>query len=202
MNVYMRLLIPNVISSEISKVIYLDVDLIFQQDVSLLWNISIEENIVAAVADQSIKMVSNYGGIANYKEFGLLETTKYFNSGVLIMDVKKWVSFNVAEKVIKCINANKKYVMWADQYGLNVVLANNWFELDLLWNYQAKFEGEDPFVIHFAGRKPIFKSYENKEIYQTIFFKYLKQTEWRGFEPIGEATRYFKKIKNILEKHL
>lgn len=200
MNVYMRLFIPTLISPDISKVIYLDVDMIVQEDISNLWNIDIGENIVAAVIDPIIKIVSNFGGIKNYEEFGLTPTTKYFNSGLLIIDVKKWLEFNIAEKVIKCINANKKFVKFADQYGLNAVLANKWSELNPLWNSHAEFEIEEPFLIHFSGRKPIFNSYKNNQKYKTAFYKYLQQTEWRNFKPTGETKRYIKKLKNMIEK--
>ena len=60
--------------------------------------------------------------------------------------------------------------------GLNVIFANQWFELDHRWNTFATLNEKDPYIIHFIGRKPIYSSYENNESYATDFFSYLQLT--------------------------
>lgn len=200
MNVYMRLFIPNFISKEVTKVIYLDVDMIVQEDISVLWNTELGDHVVAAAGDPFIKTVADFGGIENYGDFGLDAKTRYFNSGLLIINIQKWLDFNVAENVINCIITNKRFVKFADQYGLNVVLADKWKELDTLWNFHAEFQASAPYLIHFSGRKPIFRSYKNNEDYRLIFYSYLQKTQWQNHKPIGETTRYMKKILNIIQK--
>jgi len=202
LNIYMRLFIPYFIPEEIEKVLYLDVDMIVQKDITELFEIDLGDAIVGAVLDPRIITFDNsWGGVLNYKDLGIAGTTRYFNTGLLLMNTKKWREQQVTEKIIDCIDRNKKFANYPDQYGLNVVLANQWFELNPLWNLFCTFEHPDPYLIHFVQRKPIYQSYDNSPEFKNIFYKYLNQTQWKNFKPIGESTRYFKKLKNIIQKY-
>lgn len=200
LNIYVRLFIPHFIPESVQKVIFLDVDMIMLEDVARLWNIDLGENIVAAVQDQFIQIVSRWGGLANYQALGLDSETKYFNAGLMVIDMKKWKESKITDEVISVISKYKEHALFQDQYGLNVVLANKWLQLDPLWNRFAYSEEERPFLIHFTGRKPIYKTYEFSDNYKNIFYSYLNQTPWKNFEPISETQRYFKKFKNFVEK--
>jgi lipopolysaccharide biosynthesis glycosyltransferase len=201
LNIYMRLFIPYFLPEDIEKVLYLDVDMIVQKDISVLFDNDLNNYVVAAVLDPRIITFDNsWGGVLNYKELGLPGTTKYFNTGLLLMNTVKWRAENVTERIISCIDNNKKFANYPDQYGLNVVLAGEWLELDPLWNHFCTIDHPDPYLIHFVQRKPIYKSYDNVERFKKIFDQYLDQTKWTNFKPIGESSRYFKKIKNVLSK--
>ena len=202
LNIYMRLFIPYFIPEEIEYVLYLDVDMIVLGDVTTIFENDLQDKVIAAVLDPRIITFDNsWGGVLNYKALGLPGTTRYFNTGLLLMNTKKWREQNVTKKIIECIDDNKKFANYPDQYGLNVVLAGQWLELDPLWNHFSTIEAnETPFLIHFVERKPIYQSYNYSETFKKIFYNYLNQTEWKNFKPIGESARYFKKIKNIIDK--
>lgn len=201
-NVYARLFIPSFIEKEINKVIYLDVDMIMIEDVSKLWNVSLADKIVAAVQDQFVQVVSRWGGVSNYEELNIKGENKYFNSGLMIMNLQKWRDENVTSRVISCIHKNKKHTKFPDQYGLNAILFQDWLELDPLWNRFAYSEDERPFLIHFTGRKPIYSTYNFSDRYREIFYSYLSQTEWKNFQPISETKRYFKIATNIIGRYI
>ncbi len=201
LTIYLRLFIPHFIPEDVEKVLYLDVDMIVRKDLATLFATDLGDNVVAAVQDPRLMTFDNHwGGIKNYKELGFAGDTHYFNSGLLLMDARKWREQKVAERTIECINTNQKFVNYPDQYGLNVVLANKWFELDSRWNHFACFELKEPFLIHYIGRKPIYKTYDNQPDYLIIFNDFLSRTAWKSFRPIGESLRYVKKLKNVLEK--
>jgi lipopolysaccharide biosynthesis glycosyltransferase len=201
LNIYMRLFIPYFIPQEVEKVLYLDVDMIVQKDITVLFENDLSNYVVGAVLDPRIITFDNsWGGILNYKELGFAGDTRYFNTGLILMNTRKWRDQNVTEKIIECIDHNKKHLNYPDQYGLNVVLANQWLELDPLWNHFCTIEHPNPFLIHFVQRKPIYKSYDNSPEFKKIFFSYLDQTKWKNLKPIGESKRYIKKVKNILNK--
>lgn len=197
---YLRLFAAYFIKSDVNKVIYLDADMILLEDISMLWNISLQGHAVAAVVDRTGKVSSPWGGIKNYKELGLDPEAKYFNSGLLVIDIPKWRELDLTNKILTCISENKQYASFPDQYGLNVVLSNNWLELDPLWNCFPMDTAENPYLIHFIGRKPIFKKYDYNQAYKEIFFKNLNQTEWRGFKPQTESSRLFRKVYNLVSK--
>lgn len=199
---YLRLFAAHFVKSDTNKIIYLDVDMILLEDISILWNISLEGYVVAAVVDRTEKVSNPWGGIKNYKELGLDPEAKYFNSGLLIIDIPKWQELNLTNRIIACINENKQYASFPDQYGLNVILSNNWLELDPLWNCFSMATVENPYLIHFIGRKPIFKKYNHNQTYKELFFKNLNQTEWRGFRPQMESGRLLRKVYNLVSKKM
>ncbi len=202
LNIYMRLFIPYFIPKEIEKVLYLDVDMIVQADITTIFENDLGDNVVAAVLDPRIITFDNsWGGVLNYGELGLSGKTRYFNTGLLLMQTKNWREQDVTTKIITCIDNNKKFANYPDQYGLNVVLANKWLELNPLWNHFSTIDTvEKPFLIHFVERKPIYQSYNYNPDFKKTFYFYLDQTEWKNFKPIGESSRYIKKFKNIWSK--
>ena len=201
LNIYMRLFIPFFMPREIKKVLYLDVDMITLRNIKNLWEIDLGDNIVGAVLDPRIKTVGNsWGGIKNYQELKLDPETKYFNTGLLLINTEMWRQEKITEKIINCIENNRKFANYPDQYGLNVILNNKWMELDSRWNFFCTSEHGDPFIIHYVDRKPIYKTYSNNPAYLATFYHYLSLTKWKEFKPIGESKRYQKKILNVIEK--
>jgi len=63
----------------------------------------------------------------------------------------------------------KEHVRLADQYGLNVVMANKWKQLDTKWNWFAFQEDLQPKLIHFLDIKPIFSTYNSQPVYKDEF---------------------------------
>jgi lipopolysaccharide biosynthesis glycosyltransferase len=201
LNVYSRLFIPDFVPQDVEKVLYLDADMVVLRDITELWDTQIGDNYIAAVMDPRVQQYDNdWGGIFNYKELGFPGNTKYFNTGMMLLNIPKWRKDKVAEKVLQCIHDNIKYVNYPDQYGLNIVFANKWKEIDSRWNHFSTIDADLPYLIHFVQRKPIYKSYNYNAGYQELFYKYLKMSAWKNAKPIGESARYVKKIRNILAK--
>ncbi|MFC3886624.1 glycosyltransferase family 8 protein [Bacillus songklensis] len=48
---YYRIIIPDLLSEDITKVLYLDCDLIVKEDISTLWNINIDDYFLAATEE-------------------------------------------------------------------------------------------------------------------------------------------------------
>src|SRR5690606_6741170 len=152
LNIYARLFIPHFVPQEVEKVVYLDVDMIVLKDVFDLWNIDISGYTIAAVHDT---FDTAYYGIKNYEELGIPKDSKYFNSGLLMIDTVKWRRDRITEKLMRCLIKYKEYAKYPDQYGLNVIFANAWYELDSRWNTFIYKDEEDPHILHFIGYKPI-----------------------------------------------
>jgi len=200
-NIHLRLFIPFFIPSEVEKVLYLDVDMIVIRDLNELIEVDINNYIIGAVTDSRIQNIGNrWGGIRNYEALKLTPELPYFNTGLLLINCEAWRKFNATEKIVSCISNNKRVAKYPDQYGLNVVLANQWKQLDPLWNYFSDGNHPSPFIVHFVSRKPIYSSYSGNPIYQSLFWEYLHYTSWKQEGKIGEIKRYLKKIRNILEK--
>jgi lipopolysaccharide biosynthesis glycosyltransferase len=187
-NIYARLFIAGWLPERIKRVLYLDVDMIFRKDISALWNTDIEGKTIGAVIDKSMTMGSSWAGIRNYKELDF----------ELLIDTVKWRNSRSTEHILRRISDNLKHADYPDQYGLNVVFAKNWFELNSKWNCQSGTDIEDPFVIHFTGRKPIYNSYttsrDHNPVYKEEFYRYLRLTEWSGFRGFSKFDRLIAKL--------
>jgi len=204
---YYRISIPELLDNSIKKVIFLDCDLIFKKDISRLWEIDISEHFIAAVEAPkfnrqiSLKMPAN---------------SKYFNSGVMLINLEKWRQYNISSQVLKFIENNlDKIILW-DQDALNAILHDRWKELSPKWNQQTiMFEidindtnynkGEfmeaiiNPSIIHYTtSSKPW--HYMNEHPFKNEYYKYLKKIPWRKYIPIDR--NFINILKRIAKKLL
>ena len=150
---YLRLLAGRILPSNIDKVIYLDSDLLVQDDLTDLWEMELDGNYALAVPDIACPFVDSrhadcnfvnsspyfaaISPIANWKTLGMNPAAPYFNSGVMVLNVARMRQESIEEKLIACLKNNQRYVWCWDQYALNVVFANQWKPLPPRWNQGA-----------------------------------------------------------------
>lgn len=188
---YYKHLLGSLLPMQLEKVLYLDTDILIMTDISQLWSLTVENQVIVAAQDLAIPHVSNWRGLAMYKELELKETQEYFNSGVMLINLVRWRSENIEERLA---NFNERYgncVRCYDQDGLNAVLHNQWKKLDARWNivfgaisypkadlpYLPQTLADAPLIVHFAGRfKPANCKLNNKFWHK--FDYYLKKTPW------------------------
>jgi len=198
---YYRLLIPDLLPQQLKKAIYLDCDLVVNEDLQQLWAIDIGDSYLLAVQDMGIREVSNpRGGLHNYQELGIPPNSKYLNAGVMVFNLEKWRAENISTQAIEYLEQNKEHVLNWDQDGVNAVLAGKWRELDPRWNqtpsvykYRSwkdspfteeiyKSVIQQPYIIHFATAiKPWHYYCEHPA--KDLFFQYLDLTPWAGWRP-------------------
>lgn len=127
---YYRFYIPELFPC-FEKVIYLDCDLVVCSDLAELISVDMGENYIAAVRDYTLPEYTQH-----LNETFDLAREKYINSGVLLIDTKKWKENGVFEKIF---SARVKYptekLLWADQDLLNVVCKNKIYYLGDEWNF-------------------------------------------------------------------
>jgi len=121
--------IPNILK-DIDKVIYLDGDIIVRKDLIDLFKIDILDNYVGAVKET--------GGLSRtlYNLF-IKNNVFYFNSGVMLMNLKQMRKDNITDKLIEYRLNGYNELM--DQDALNVVLKNKVLELPFKYNTQLMF---------------------------------------------------------------
>lgn len=202
---YLRLFAPYVVPAGRQRVIYLDCDMLVQDDIATLWKMDLGGKAFGAVQDPQELVSCSWGGVPNYEQLGIPADSKYFNSGLLLIDVKKWQADRVTHKVIQCLIDNQQYVNWVDQYGLNAGMANQWHELDKRWNWTAGKadrtpDNQAPAIIHFLDVKPIFKSYTSNKNFQAEFYRYIKLTPFKSHKPVSDYVRVARKVYNKVKK--
>ncbi|SNZ16267.1 Lipopolysaccharide biosynthesis protein, LPS:glycosyltransferase [Terribacillus aidingensis] len=158
---YYRISIPDMMDQSIERTLYVDCDMLIFDDVKKLFDIDMEGNIVAAVSD--------YGEHNRLPKMGITSEDRYFNSGLLLIDMQAWRDHNMTDKVLTFIDENPDKLAWHDQDALNALLWDKWLILHPKWNaqahvtlkeYKAKSVEEErtlrtvrgnPAIVHFTG---------------------------------------------------
>jgi lipopolysaccharide biosynthesis glycosyltransferase len=140
--IYFRLLLPEILPVSLHKVLYLDCDLIVRKPIDALWNIDLNDHLLAAVEDNVISKQK--------EQLGLPQSFKYFNSGVLLINLDKWRRQSFHIKVVEFIKNNPNKLTFPDQDGLNVVADGNWINLPTTWNVQHAYFFRPGYPIRFC----------------------------------------------------
>lgn len=183
---FFRLKSPGILPKSIEKIIYLDSDLIVNLDIRELWETDIEENVLAAVPD------SFHGGTVFVRavESGLLSREEYFNSGVLVVNLRKMrEKYDWLGEVLSFLE-KYPFVGYPDQDATNYIFRGKIFTLDERFNFltsdlRGKNLGTGEMIYHFAGDAV---NVEEMEAFDRLFFHYLFMTPWGKSE---ELLRYF-----------
>jgi len=187
---YYRLLIPKFIKDDV--VLYLDADIVVNGSIKDLFDIDLESKYIGAVLNP---------GFQRHKELKMDLDSEYFNSGVMLINNKLWITNSVADKVIKFVDDNQSVIKFPDQCGLNAIVNGNWQKAPLKFNQQAaifekdfsnkyncfsKEELEDakenPIIIHYTGSSKPWH-FRNKHPYKNLYWKYLKMTPFKRYIP-------------------
>lgn len=123
--VYYRLFLPLLVPTSVDRLLYLDSDTIVIGKISSLFDINLEEYPLAAVYDNYVKAQP----LLNINLEG-----EYFNSGVLLIDVKKWRQQKVSERAMEYLAMHPERILYVDQCALNAVLFKNWKKIDSKYN--------------------------------------------------------------------
>lgn len=88
---YYRISIPDLIDDDsVKRMIYVDCDALVLEDISKLWDKDISPYFAAAVEDA--------GQHERLKKMNISDEAKYFNSGIMIIDMEAWRKNNISKK--------------------------------------------------------------------------------------------------------
>ena len=174
---FYRLFIASILS-DVSKVIYLDCDIIVEADISELWAMDVADCGNAGVI---------FNGNDTEKRLGVLGG-KDMNAGILLMNLEFWRQHNISEKCVEWLEKTESAYM--DNDAMNVILHGAQKGIEEKWNLNpihfSKYSDEVKHpsrILHFAGAiKPWHKAYDFN--FQKKYAKYLALTPWiHGYKP-------------------
>ena len=154
---YYRLAVGDVFN-KYKKVLFTDIDLIFNFDVNEIFSINMNDFPLAACKEilwtqknrknqvQSQKNVEKY-----IKE--TLKTDDYYNTGVLLVDISKFRKHVQFDNLISI--ALKNQFINQEQDVLNMVFSNNFKTLDYSYNYEV-------ISFNWGGIEPSYEEYTSK----------------------------------------
>lgn len=176
---YAILYLGELLPEEVSRCIYLDCDLVVERDLAELWNTELGELAVGAVDN-----VRWQASEIHQRRLGLSEP-RYFNSGVLLVDVDRWRRDRLGPRAIEWAERIGSRLVLHDQDALNAALGGSWLPLPEYWNLwiiEPELGETSRAVFHFMGwPKPWHADFRGR--FQEKFFHYLDRTAYRGFRP-------------------
>ena len=200
---YYRFLIPSLLDNSISKVLYLDCDILCTNNLDELFNIDISNYACGMCPD------TRYSDIETYNRLDYPYENGYFCAGVILLNLDYWRKFDVQTECINYLANNGNLCLWHDQDAINKVLNGKILYLQpkydllqsfysvLLYNkshftkdnihnlYIKKSLWNDlinainiPTFIHFSGKvKPWHKAYYVKP-FETLWKMFFYKSIW------------------------
>ena len=202
---YSRFLIPD-LKPDLKKVIYLDTDIIANDDIKSLYEYDLEQYALGAVPG-IVKIVAD----SETRRLHLSKLHHYFNSGVLLIDSEKFRKQNIVKRFFEIEQQQRELIKYPDQDILNICFENNYLKLDSIYNYTAPRDyiienfvlrhyitdlkpwHINPDVTGFVDNKDIFWYYMRKTPFYEEVFQNLK---YKTQESLNEL--FVKKFNKVI----
>lgn len=204
---YLRLFIADYLDNSIDRILYLDVDMIVNGDLSELLNTDIGNVVLAAIEDAPVA--------ERFVRLRLDSKLGYFNAGMLYINMVKWRKLDITKKSLEYLKKYPERILYHDQDVLNAIIKGQWKRIEFKWNMldaffwlppliQEKYTDElsackqDVRIIHYTGGVKPWHAW-TKNPYYHKYYEYLKFTPWKGYKPsLSSQWRAYKFPRNVL----
>ncbi|QFK70487.1 glycosyltransferase family 8 protein [Pradoshia sp. D12] len=193
---YYRLLAFKFLPKNLDRILYLDPDILVLNSVDDLYEMDLGNNLFAAACHNKISVK----GI-NQIRLSPYEIDAYYNSGVLLMNLKEQRKVINEDEIFKFVEENKKKLILPDQDILNALYSKYIKNLEeTIYNYDARYYNyyklmsnhkmDMDYVIHhtvflhFCGKKKPWKQNYNGRFH--ALYKHYDKMAFRGAYAIGQ----------------
>ncbi len=186
--IYYRLYIP-LLFPRLERAIYIDCDIVLTDDIAKLYFTDIGDNILGAVADESIPKVPPFA--AYVRHWIGIEPEEYINSGVLLIDLAAFRRERIFERFSSIVNQYNFETVAPDQDYLNYLCHGRICYLPGGWNKQP-----DP------NNAP-----DEDSLHLIHYNFYMKPWHYNGvfygerFWQVAERTEFYEKIRLQLDEY-
>ena len=199
-----RTMIPDVLG-DLSKVIYLDGDLIVNLDIQDLWQIDVSDYCLAGVLDvEDTREVVIKRHV--YQQLGI-DSKSYINAGVLLMNLDRMrQQSNLYQQALELLMAHPDLI-YADQDVINKVYQSSLLLLPEIYNRQINlldYPVDDPVslpdasIVHFSG---ILKPWNGVHAQMAQdYFSYMAKTPW--MQSLEDCIRIMSRIAPDYQKKM
>lgn len=128
-----KLSLDRLLPEDVSRVIMLDCDMVIRGNLAELWATDLHDQVVGAALDGYYPCI----GLAEpvlADRYTLNDSTPYFNSGVMLIDMHRWRQNNVSDACWAMANRCMSDSMMQDQTVFNLVVRGQFQLLHPKWN--------------------------------------------------------------------
>lgn len=177
---YYRLLLHKLLP-KVDKIIYSDLDVIFQKDLAEVWNFDIGNNAIAGVK-ATFNLNRKWGAHEQKHQYWTTELKnikgKYIQAGFLLMNLKEIRKMNIPEETF--ISMSQKKYFYVDQDIINILYKDKITFLPPKCNYFAPISNDE------YQQMVEEKIYTSKEVdeakYDFIMCHYAGKKPWNNFK--------------------
>jgi lipopolysaccharide biosynthesis glycosyltransferase len=191
-----KLIIAQHLAGRYDKLLYLDADLTIHADLSCLFALDTGEFPFAAVPSGRAWAYPREAEwkktVEHFRALGMTPPYRFFNSGMLYIDVAKWNAADLAGRTLSFIARNPELCFLPDEHGLNAIVDGRLCELSPIWNARPMLgpRSEDaqkilrPAIVHHVGMdKPWRRSGYGRRLFPDladyeIYEAFLSETPW------------------------
>ena len=210
---YARLFVASMLPEDVTRVIYLDSDVIIRDSLQDMWNYNLNANMIGAVQDVMRPEWKNAVGLEN--------DSLYFNAGVLLINLQEWRKYDIEPQCMKFIDERNGQVIHHDQGVLNGLFKGKWTRLPLRYNLmtihffyslekQRKYFGDQapfyteqeiaeakntPAILHFTPSftsRPWIRSCAHP--LRKLYWDALLTTPWKDMRPLEDNRKWYVKL--------
>lgn len=217
---YGRLFIGSMLPADVSRCLYLDCDMIICDCIDELWNWDMHGCTIASVQDTVSRETK--------ERIGVHCEEKYFNAGLLLIDLNKWRSIDTEWACLDFIARHQGSVTHHDQGVLNGLFHQDVSILPLKYNVmtihyimsRAKilkyFREESPFYseeeIAQAKAHPVVLHYTPsftsrpwvrtcRHPLKKLYWDAVAKTPWAGAQPIKDTSKWYVRLVDYRYRH-
>ncbi len=115
--VYTYCYLHDILPESVEKVLLIESDVVIRGSIEELYALDISDYYLAAADDMQSKWYK--------KKLGIKAEQPYFNSGIMLINLKKWRDDNITEKITEVIASGKHKYFYEVQDELNALFAGN-----------------------------------------------------------------------------
>ena len=196
--IFARLMIPAVLQGQTERVLYLDADILCFASIDEMVDMDIGADIAVVVPDAPVTRQRRIAALG-------LKHDEYFNSGVLFINVTRWIAEDITRQTLDTLLNSKGDMRFSDQDALNIVFNGRARYISPRWNYLydlihdlnlSKFAmrpvGKAVFV-HFAGSVKPWTEWSGHDA-RHLFRQHLARSPWADI-PLDPLPRNTKEMR-------
>jgi lipopolysaccharide biosynthesis glycosyltransferase len=200
---YGKILIPRSLPETYKRCLILDCDILVKGSLDRLFETDLQGRSLGAAIDAMEPTKSA-------TRLGLSKKAFYFNSGVLLVDLKQWNLEKPLSRAFDLIAKNHRKMMFMEQDLLNLLFNGQLQQLDSTWNaimvivprgYVRNWKGvpEDQAILHFAGELKPWHEFYHPAV-RNIYLEYSKLCSWIKIPCLGPSGEVQTKCAVMLAK--
>lgn len=190
---YLKMFFAKLLPDVTGRLIYIDCDTAVDGDISGLEHFD--------MCDKTIGMVMDSLVIDSKESVGLKKEDRYYNSGVILIDIDKWRERDCSKRIMEHIKNVRTYGT-VDQDVLNIELKDEIITLPIKYNIQP-VHFDYPYSLYTRVYRHREEYYGQKEIEEAVekpaiihYLRYIGESPWNA-DNVHPGTPYFDKYLSL-----